>query len=417
MAAEPFSETYAEARGKFRRAAQAAVESVGGSLSSRVLEGVVGSEGEELALDFALIGGPEPCSSLYLLTAGQHGVEGYLGSAIQIDTLKWLADTGKGALPEGCWIVMVHVMNPYGMSWWRRWNEENCDLNRNFLPDFEKRNAGGANDMYKRLDPLLNPVQPIGCCDCFLLKAAKAICCFGKPAIKQAVAGGQPEFETGLFYSGRHAMQSHRHVVAWLREHGICKESPTLKFVIHNDLHTGLGPHGHDSVLTVDETMKAKVVRVLGGERGGVEVGVGQCACLGSGSRVGAWHVENMGADGKGQVDGRANGTAYEASGNIMDGLRHMLCPTEGCDWTTLSQEFGTVGNVAVLKTLRAENALNRVQPDAPPSTTAERIATKNVFYPTSPAWREGCLERGRTVSRELIEAVKCTGVFCPVAH
>ena len=136
-ASGPFSETYAEARGKFRQAAQAAVDSVGGSssLSSRVLEGVVGSEGEELALDFALIGGPGPCSSLYLLTAGQHGVEGYLGSAIQIDTLKWLADAGKGALPEGCWIVMVHVMNPHGMSWWRRWNEENCDLNRNFLPD------------------------------------------------------------------------------------------------------------------------------------------------------------------------------------------------------------------------------------------------------------------------------------------
>ena len=61
-------------------------------------------------------------------------------------------------------IVMVHVVNPYGMQNMRRVNEDNIDLNRNFLtpeqfkfvlerdPDF----AG-----YLRTDFIFNPTQRI----------------------------------------------------------------------------------------------------------------------------------------------------------------------------------------------------------------------------------------------------------------
>ena len=131
----PFSETYKEAREKYLVASNAAIAVLGGSLTSRVLPDVKGSEGEDLALDYTILGDEtEQCTSLYLLTAGQHGVEGYLGSAVQIALLDSLREKSQ-QLPAGCWIVFVHVMNPFGMSWWRRWNEENCDLNRNFLPD------------------------------------------------------------------------------------------------------------------------------------------------------------------------------------------------------------------------------------------------------------------------------------------
>jgi len=384
-----------------------------------------------------------------LLTAGQHGVEGYLGSAIQINVLRTLCDRVRGSssageektaagksqaavatvegdddaasgqaaqrarelFPRGTWFVLVHVMNPHGMSWYRRWNEENADLNRNFLPDgipnlpqsYEDRKALGANRMYKSLDGFLNPRKRIGCCDCFLAKVVHYICCLGKPAIKQAVAGGQPEYPRGLFYSGDHEMQSTRIVTAFLTEIGLSRESTSLKFVVHNDLHSGLGPHGHDSVLTVNSAMEARVESLLGDAASG-GVRVGGCSCCGNGRGLGTFHTENIGPDGEQQsADGEAKGTAYVASGNIMDGLKARLCPVgNGCEWIPFSEEFGTLGNVKVLKILRAENALNNVQPTASISMP-ERVASKEAFCPNSPAWRASCLARGTQVSLRVI--------------
>ena len=38
-------------------------------------------------------------------------------------------------MPEDVAIVLVHALNPFGFAWRRRWNENNVDLNRNFLDD------------------------------------------------------------------------------------------------------------------------------------------------------------------------------------------------------------------------------------------------------------------------------------------
>jgi hypothetical protein len=283
-----FSETYAEAREKFLDAARAAVEVFGGSTESRPLADVHGPAGEELALDFCTLRAVDaPCESLYILTAGIHGVEGFLGSAIQIDLLKTLAAAAskqprEELLPDGCWLILVHVVNPFGMAWYRRWNEQNVDLNRNWLPDgvpgmpqsYEERNTGGAPQGYTNLNPLLNPTRRVGCCDCFYLKAARALCCgagccrcsksYGE--IKQAVAGGQPEFSSGVFYSGQQEQATTRILTDFLEEKGISRSSSSaIRRVIHNDLHTGLGPHGHDTVLVPNERVRLDVAQLLGG--------------------------------------------------------------------------------------------------------------------------------------------------------
>ena len=67
----------------------------------------------------------------------------------------------------------------------------------------------------------------------------------------------------------------------FLEEQGIRKNLPLwqvstrLRRVIHNDLHTGLGPHGHDTVLVPNEPTKEAVSQLLGG----AEVRVGGCCC------------------------------------------------------------------------------------------------------------------------------------------
>ena len=54
-------------------------------------------------------------------SSGLHGIEGIAGSAIQ---LFWLQQSIP-LLPKDRAIILVHVLNPYGMAWLRRFNEDN----------------------------------------------------------------------------------------------------------------------------------------------------------------------------------------------------------------------------------------------------------------------------------------------------
>ena len=79
--------------------------------------------------------------------SGTHGIEGYLGSAIQLRFLhelflqqeKRLRTNNVRAPPTKNTsvkkILLIHAINPYGMRHHRRTNENNVDLNRNVLSD------------------------------------------------------------------------------------------------------------------------------------------------------------------------------------------------------------------------------------------------------------------------------------------
>ena len=96
------------------------------------------------------------------------------------------------ALPRGVALVLIHALNPYGFAWVRRANEENVDLNRNFLLAGEP--YAGSPARYAALDALLNPKHPPRRLDLFRLRAMASILRHGMPQLKQAVAGGQYDF-------------------------------------------------------------------------------------------------------------------------------------------------------------------------------------------------------------------------------
>ena len=101
-----------------------------------------GRLGEKLAVDLAWLG-PADARSVLVTVSGTHGVEGHYGSGCQVG---WLTDAGGGALPDGVAHLLIHASNPHGFSWTRRTNEDNMDINRNFL-DFTQPlpvNAGYA---------------------------------------------------------------------------------------------------------------------------------------------------------------------------------------------------------------------------------------------------------------------------------
>jgi len=120
-----FAQTYAEARGKFIAAAEAAGLDVFGHAHP-----MLGRDGEALAMDVALEGRRD-AHSLLLVSSGCHGVEGFCGSGVQVALLR---DAAWRALlhESGVAVLYLHALNPYGFSWWRRVTHEGVDLNRNF---------------------------------------------------------------------------------------------------------------------------------------------------------------------------------------------------------------------------------------------------------------------------------------------
>ena len=89
---------------------------------------LAGPNGESLAVDVAETGSSDSEKTV-LVVSGTHDVEGYCGSALQTE---WLAKHFEDR-PNDTRVIMVHGFNPVGFAWVRRVNEDNVDLNRNFI--------------------------------------------------------------------------------------------------------------------------------------------------------------------------------------------------------------------------------------------------------------------------------------------
>ena len=335
-----FSRDYATARARFRRAARAA----GADLDALELD-ARGPQGEPLAIDIAWLG-MSGARRLVLHTSGLHGVEAYAGSAIQLAALARIARP-----PEGCALALVHVLNPYGMAWLRRTNENNVDLNRNFLPPGENRPA--AAPLYAAIDQVINPASPPGF-DWFSLKAAALVARHGLHTLKQAIAEGQYHQPRGLFYGGVTLEPGPRLYLDWLRQ-----RCGAAQYALALDVHTGLGRWGTQTLI-LEAGVMATPRAVLGQ------------------------------ALGDSLVDPARGEATYVARGSMGGCLPHVL-PSTRLD--CVLQELGTYTALRVLRALREENRWHhhgRATPDHP----VKRVL-REAFCPASPAWRAGVVERG----------------------
>ncbi len=87
-----FSATYAEARDKFRDAAQRA-----GARLTQYVNPSKGPNGETLTTDVARLG-PDDAERLLLTISATHGAEGFCGSGVQVGSF---ASGVAGELPAG----------------------------------------------------------------------------------------------------------------------------------------------------------------------------------------------------------------------------------------------------------------------------------------------------------------------------
>jgi hypothetical protein len=248
------------------------------------------------------------------------------------------------------------VLNPYGMSWLRRTNENNVDLNRNFLLNGEAWE--GAPDLYRELDPLLNPRSPPAH-DGFRVRAPAIAMRLGFHRVKAAIAEGQYEYDRGLFFGGRELQPGPRLFSEWLRDHlGGCE------YVFGIDLHTGLGRRGTDTLLY--------------GRHGGAESSAALEEALG-----------------RTLTDPARPSVAYTVRGGYGASLRHLL-PQTRIDF--ILQEIGTYPPLAVLHALREENRWHFYGDGSVTHPTKARL--REVLCPVAVDWRRRAVARGLALVR-----------------
>lgn len=343
-----FSSDYSEARDRFRRLASER----GGTLHAWEVIPADNGQAEGLTIDAAVFG---TGTRTLIVSSGLHGVEGFAGSAIQLDML-------TGTLPDDIKVVLIHAINPFGMAHIRRVNENNVDLNRNFLGPLDPWE--GCSDHYRRLRHLLNPRRPTGGIDVVMPQILAQIAMRGFGALKAAVVEGQYDYPKGLYFGGFTTEAG-----PTLLLQSLPRLVQPIERVVHIDVHTGLGRSGSHALFVAAEAGSADHLRLRAVY----------------GDRVQPWDVNH--------------GLAYRIRGGLPEAMRRLLGPAVD----VITCEFGTHAPLHVLKALRLENQQFHWGGDR----TSAEAALLEAFRPDSKSWETSVLEGGRSVLNRAIEHLR----------
>ncbi len=334
-------------------------------------------KGEDLSIDIGCFGNVKNPKHLIIHSSGVHGVDGFHGSAIQIDLIH--NEIPKLDLKDTC-IMFIHCVNPYGMSWYRRWNENNVDLNRNFFyktKEDEYKNRG-TPEVYKAwpFDDILNPhciyvnhgFTTLWCCILALLLVWQ----YGKKKVKQAIVQGQNEYPKGLFFGGTELENGPKQLLDWLHDNFSKKSYESL---YHIDVHSGLGKWAEDILLcgVKDDT---ELIKTYGKDR-----------------IMNKFDKSNDSKEG------------YRLKGSIGQPIEKML---KAKKTISFCQEFGTYDNLTVLQALRYENSMWNEFGERIGKKHEAKVGLLKTFYPRDDKdWKEKVLKRGKAVFNQTTKKIK----------
>jgi hypothetical protein len=227
-----FPETYEESRERFRQNL-AVVQRYwpGAELSYHRLPG-----DEDLTIDWIHSDALGTNAKVLIFTTAEHGVEGYVGSAMQQCFIeKYLPRLD----PRTTGLLLVHAINPWGMKHHRRVNANNVDLNRTFL--WEQAFDPTFNPEYDSLNAFLNPdktienlaLDNIG----FYTNLIWKLIAKGLSALKIAILIGQYHYPQGLYYGGENYQEETQTLINLYRQAFSAYDQ-----ILHLDMHTGYGP-------------------------------------------------------------------------------------------------------------------------------------------------------------------------------
>ena len=347
--ADYFAANYPQARNKFLQYS----EQQGFAVTHHQHPTAVGPDGGDLFIDVATKG-PTNAEQLLIMTSGTHGVEGYCGSGIQAALL------GEGELAvenPNLRIVLIHAVNPYGFAHDRRVNEDNVDLNRNFL-DFANQQPrdNGYGDVHEHLVPQQWQGSAREAADTALADYAKTK---GATAFQQAASGGQYTHPDGVFYGGQEPSWSAATLISLIKT--LAADAKHINLI---DYHTGLGPYGHGEIINVGSP--AQVARGF------------------------AFYPQF-------ELTDPDAGTSSSApvQGTIAHGVERAL---PGVDTVFVALEYGTLSMRDVMTAVRADNWLYQYgQVDSELGRSIKR-QIRDAFYCDEPEWKQMVYQRALEV-------------------
>jgi len=350
-----FSRDYSEARQKFLEASHA----IGVDIES-FRNPETGPEGKPLFTDIALIG-PKDANVILVLVSGTHGVEGFAGSGIQTGLLQ---QGIASSLIPGMSILMIHAINPYGFSYQRRFNEDNVDLNRNFV-DHSKPYS--LNPGYEEIREAISPKSISFWANIkSIFKLLQYRLKNGKTALKESISGGQYTDPQGIFYGGHKEIWSNKIMRTITKRY-----LSNAKRVVFIDFHTGLGPYGNAEVILNEEEHSPAYKRA----------------------------VEWWGEIARTTASGKS--VSVHLQSTLKLAIPQMSPDTEV---TAVSLEFGTVAALKVFWALREENWLHNY--GAKEYLSRGKIKTKllRVFYPDDDTWKLKVWKQGKEVVEQALD-------------
>ncbi|MFM0069193.1 DUF2817 domain-containing protein, partial [Paraburkholderia aspalathi] len=269
-------------------------------------------------------------------------------------------------LPAGTAVLLVHALNPYGFAWLRRANEDNVDLNRNFV---DWSGDLPANDPYDALHHALVPTQSGGS---VRQEADGTIREFvqreGLQKFQDTLTLGQYTCPDGLFYGGAAPAWSNR-----LLQRLAADNLSFAKNIALLDIHSGLGPYGYGQVFSFDEAGSDSL------------------------DRAKRWVGASLATPRTGSA------LSSDLNGTLYDGLRRLL-PARNV--TAMGIEFGTYPAMEAVEVLRTEAMLSREANGLTAELSEARSRLRDFFDVRSDDWRELVLFRGRQVIRQVFRGL-----------
>jgi hypothetical protein len=360
QASSYFAADYFEARAAFLKAAKLC----DADITSVIHPTAKGPMGRDIFMDCALLG-PKDAPAALIVISGTHGPEGYCGSGVQVGLLR----SGQASdWAKVMRVILVHAHNAYGFAWDTRFNEDNIDLNRNYLASFETPLPENPN--YDILAPYAAPSSD----DPNTRKEAEGkLLAFagthGFQALQAALTGGQYNHPKGVYYGGVAPSWSHTTLTSLL-----ARTTQGCDKVVSIDMHTGLGPYGHGEIISearLDSDHFARQTSIWGNE---------VCSTK-DGSSVSA-----------------------DLSGTLDGALERTLSPA----WSaSIAIEFGTVDPMSVFRATQRSSWLHCYGDREGPASAAIRAENRAAFYGETPEWKNKVWTRSSAVIGAAADALK----------
>lgn len=249
-----FPENYEDSRLRFRQN----LSLVRAQWPSAALNHHALADHEDLTIDWISGPGLKENARLLLFTTGEHGIEGYVGSAM----LQRFIQAYLPLLnPDDTGMLLVHAINPWGMKYKRRTNATNVDLNRNFVISLDDIDTA-FNPDYTSLDAFLNPEKPVRGYFfdnlVFLTRLSAYTLTIGLSTLRRTALLGQYRHPKGL-HAGGECLQEETRVLMDLYR----KAYAQYAYIVHLDMHTGYGPRYQMSLVNsaLDPTSSAEYTR------------------------------------------------------------------------------------------------------------------------------------------------------------